>query len=81
MKIIKIDDNYNITDIKDELKSNNMLLLDFSNLEKEDQKSKFNFSIGLAISLDFYIENINSNKIILHKEEFLDFLTTNYFKS
>lgn len=70
MKIINIDNNYNITDIKSELKSNNILVLDFSNLEVEDNKSKFNFSIGLAIALNFYITQINSDKIILHKDEF-----------
>lgn len=70
MKTIKIDSNYNITDLKSELKSNNILLLDFSNLETDDQKSKFNFSIGSAIALNFYITQINSDKIILHKDEF-----------
>lgn len=69
MKIIHIDNKYNIENIKDDLKSNKLLLLDFSNLETEEKKSKIGFSIGAASALNFYIVDINSNRIFLHKDE------------
>lgn len=69
MKIIHIDNEYNIENIKDDLKSNSLLVLDFSDLEKEEKKSKIGFSIGAASALNFYIIDINPNRIFLHKDE------------
>jgi hypothetical protein len=70
MKLININNEYNIENIKYDLKSDKLLLLDFSNLETEEKKSKISFSIGASSALNFYILDINPNRIFLHKDEF-----------